>query len=92
MALTTNATLTPGGGVVPIVVGPVTNYFVIHSYPHKMSVVYVVATSLPAANTPGLHVDCGEFWANGALPAGTSIYARISNNANDVVQVSAYQN
>lgn len=91
-ASTNNYTLNPGGAWVQVVTGPVTNYFMLRHFPKHVPVYYAVGTTTPAANAGGLRDDCGEFWSQGALASGTNIYARISNNANNVVQVSVYQN
>jgi hypothetical protein len=93
MASTTNVQLVPGSGWTLVVTGPVANFFDIRHFPETVPVYYTVATSLPGSGVHGgLRDVFGEFWANGALASGTNIYARISNNSNDNVQISVYQN
>ncbi len=91
-ASTSNVQLVPGGGWTLVITGPVIGFFDIRHFPKEVPVFYTVAASLPAASVKGgLRDDQGEFWANGAL-TGQNIYARIQNNANDVVNLSVYQN
>jgi len=93
MASTTNVTLQPGSNWTLVVTGAVTSFFSIRHQPKHSVVFFTVATSLPANTVKGgFRSDCGEFWANGALAAGTNVYARIQNNANDQVDLSVYQN
>lgn len=87
-----NFTLTPGGGWVQVVTGAVASYFRCRHWPKHTPVFYFVGTAAPAATAPGFRDDHGDFWADGSLTAGTNVWARISNNSNDSVQVSVYQN
>jgi hypothetical protein len=90
---TANITLNPGDGWIQIVPGAVSSFFSIRHFPHHVPIFIAVGTAAPADPVSGGHrSDCGEFWANGALAAGTNVYVRISNNSNGPVSVSAYYN
>lgn len=92
MASTQEYTLHPSSGWVQVAAGAIASFLRIHHFPHHIPLLITVGTATPAETSGGLRSDCGETWFNGAIAAGTNVYARISNNSNGSVRVSVFQN